>query len=152
MKTFFMSLVDYDVWATKLLAKTMKTNGIHDSEIPVKGLNHMIYVNQMWYDRLVGKEMSLPKPPDYDFEGSLSHYLELMEAYKKLVEGANEGDLASKISYKNTKGLPFDNTMSEILFNVLNHGTHHRNGLSRFIRKSGYTPPPTDYIFYLREK
>ena len=54
------------------------------------------------------------------------------------------------VHYTNTNGQAFDNSVRDILFNVINHSTYHRGQIAREFREYGPEPLVTDYIFYKR--
>ncbi|HLW50736.1 MAG TPA: DinB family protein [Sphingobacteriaceae bacterium] len=61
-----------------------------------------------------------------------------------------ERDLASPVSYQNSKGLAFESKISDILFHIINHSTYHRGQIARVVRENGFEPLVTDYIFMKR--
>ncbi|MEX0845990.1 MAG: DinB family protein, partial [Balneolaceae bacterium] len=54
------------------------------------------------------------------------------------------------IEYSNSKGVTFRNSVEEILMHIVIHGQHHRAQIAKLLRKTGITPPVTDFIFFLR--
>src|SRR5690554_2025913 len=61
-----------------------------------------------------------------------------------------EQDLASPVSYQNSKGLAFESKIIDILFHIINHSTYHRGQIARVVRENGFEPLVTDYIFMKR--
>lgn len=59
--------------------------------------------------------------------------------------------LKKKISYKNSRGERFENSVRDILFHVINHSTYHRGQIATDCKLHGMTPLATDYIFYKRD-
>lgn len=59
--------------------------------------------------------------------------------------------LVRTISYTNTKGAAFNNTVEEILHHMVMHGMYHRGQVARGVRQAGGVPLPTDFIVYVRE-
>jgi uncharacterized damage-inducible protein DinB len=59
-------------------------------------------------------------------------------------------DLSTVVSYTNTQGNAYKNTVKDILFHVVNHTTYHRGQIALELRQAGVTPPVTDYIAYKR--
>lgn len=60
-------------------------------------------------------------------------------------------DCEKPLDYKNSQGLPFTNSVSDILFHIINHSTYHRGQLISLLKLNGIQPLVTDYIFYKRE-
>ncbi len=59
-------------------------------------------------------------------------------------------DLSTVVSYTNTQGNAYKNTVKDILFHVVNHTTYHRGQIALELRQAGIAPPVTDYIAYKR--
>ncbi len=61
-------------------------------------------------------------------------------------------DLRSSVSYQNSGGKSFTNSLKDILLHISNHSTYHRGQIASSIRALGFDTPVTDYIFYQRDK
>jgi uncharacterized damage-inducible protein DinB len=67
------------------------------------------------------------------------------------VDDAREEMLSENLAYKNLKGDPFVQPVSEILLHLPNHGTYHRGQLVTMLRQLGVEKiPQTDYILFSR--
>ena len=60
-------------------------------------------------------------------------------------------DLTHSFRYKNTKGNTFENSFSQVLFHIVNHGTHHRGQINLLLKREDLPTLVNDYIFYRRE-
>lgn len=60
-------------------------------------------------------------------------------------------ELTMVVSYGNSAGKQFNNTVEDILMHVCNHGTYHRAQLATMLRQAGHKPPVTDYIMLKRQ-
>ncbi len=56
----------------------------------------------------------------------------------KFLNRAEPGDFEKTISYKNSKGDDFKNRLTDILTNVINHGTHHRAQAGQHLKLAGF--------------
>lgn len=141
-------LIDYDQWANKKVLEVVCTTEVENSnqfsEIR-KLLSHLFAAQQIWIARITGESAGLEIWPDL----SLQEIQELMEE--------NPGKLRAQIhkkdqvvSYSNSSGTPFSNTVEEVLTHLAIHGQHHRAQIARLLRGAGAEPPTTDLIFYLR--
>lgn len=62
----------------------------------------------------------------------------------------DDGDGERVVSYANTRGERFDNTVNEILHHVCLHGMYHRDQVMLGIRQEEGTPISTDFIVFAR--
>jgi uncharacterized damage-inducible protein DinB len=54
------------------------------------------------------------------------------------------------VSYRNSAGREFTNTVADIVTHVAMHGSHHRGQIALKLRASGQEPPYVDYIQFAR--
>ena len=71
--------------------------------------------------------------------------------YKELLRVLNETTLSEEIFYKTMKGDQFSNTVSDVLFHLVNHSTYHRGQIASIFRKADVQPAVTDFIVYKRD-
>ena len=153
--------LDYNLWAdTKLAAIIAQSdesivNQETASSFPTisKTILHIIDAEYIWLRRLQGE--SLTYWPSQDFGGGreelLKSYVAQAQTLKDYVIAQGNDYLSKTIEYKNMKGDIFSNTVEEILYHVINHGTFHRGQLVTMLRANGFTElSSTDLISYLR--
>jgi len=146
MKEFFEELFLYNRTENETLIKLL-----HNTEnVPVRILQHMshiLLVHQSWNRRMQDKD-------------GLSDFWQTIPVQLLHSENSNQyiitGNIISSrnidntIEYKNSKGIKFANTYKDILFHIINHGTHHRSQINMLLKSTGMEPPILDYIFYKR--
>ncbi len=135
-------MLDYDRWATSrwLVALPNLQNLGRAHEI----LEHMLSAQQIWLGR-IGVEMSHGQanvPLAAVFDG-------LHGLWRRVAE---EAALEEVITYKTSTGDEFQNSIGEIAYHVVNHGTYHRGQLRGLAESEGFSGfPDTDLILFLRE-
>ncbi|HKJ45617.1 MAG TPA: DinB family protein [Balneolales bacterium] len=148
MIQYFTRLFRYDKWACENVINAIFENNIDDERLQSL-MSHIIDIEQMWFERIdQGKsEIDMQKliPPD-QWNDQL---LNINDKYRNLLKSVDEVELDRKRDYVNSKGVPHHIPLRDLLTHVLNHSTHHRAQMTFRIRKLGYEPPLTDYIFYL---
>jgi len=59
--------------------------------------------------------------------------------------------LTERVSYTNSKGEAWTNTVEEILTHVTIHSAYHRGQIASSLRSAGMEPAYTDYIHGVRQ-
>lgn len=152
----------YTVWATTKLSQILEKadESMLKKETPSsfntieKTILHIWDAEIAWFKRLHG--ISITEWPSKDFKGDTKAMLTGWQQsgidFKEYVESQGPDYLAKQIDYKNTAGKPFSNTVEEIIYHVVNHGTFHRGQIITMLRANGFTDVgSTDLITYLRE-
>lgn len=136
-------LFDYDRWATQRWLAVLP--GLQNLGRAHEILEHMVWAQQVWLGR-VGNPIEHGQtnvPLSSVFEG-------LNREWKRVVE---ERDLDEVIEYQTTSGSEHRNTLGEIAYHVVNHGTYHRGQLRGLAESEAFPGfPETDLIFFLREQ
>ena len=122
----------------------------HGHELPERSYPlfcHVLNAHQIWNARI------LDRPPfgvndvhTYDDCAVING-----DNYRDTLAILERFDLEEPITYVNSRGDRFTNTVGDILFHVANHTTHHRGQIIADFRSAGLEPIKTDYIFYRRE-
>jgi uncharacterized damage-inducible protein DinB len=144
----FEKLFKYNYDANEGFIKSILEN---KTQLPEKALllfSHVLNAHTIWLDRINPGMMSasavweLHSPETYSQLNATCY-----EATLPLLQG----DLNRQIFYTNTKGQAFSNTVAEILYHVINHGTHHRAQICTLLKEAGLEVPLSDYIFFARQ-
>ncbi|GJM32431.1 MAG: hypothetical protein DHS20C18_14320 [Saprospiraceae bacterium] len=111
-------------------------------------MSHILNAQQIWLNRISpnGKKVGVWEEHAPDSMANLN-----MEQYKRAITLLAENDLSEIITYQNTQGQTYTNSIRDILLHIVNHGTYHRGQLALLFRAADIAPPNTDYIFYRRE-
>ncbi len=114
---------------------------------PLRLLSHILNAQLIWLARIQGSKVM---PGAWD-EYPLEHLAELNDlAHQKGQELLKEIDLSQLINYTNSKGQVFENSIADILYHIVNHGTYHRGQMAYLLRDWGEAVPPTDFVVFKR--
>jgi len=145
MNDFFLDLIRYNKEANSLLIDALLKNQNVVTERCSGLMSHVLNVHQIWNKKiLAGKETLDPWKSHFIVD------LELMneENFEDSIKILNEYDLDKIIRYSTRSGKVFINTISEILFQAINHSTYHRGQIATEFRNIGIDPKLTDYILF----
>jgi uncharacterized damage-inducible protein DinB len=131
------SMFDYDRWAN---LQWMPLAGLM-SQQPV--LLHIVSAQVRWLSRIEDTPEWQPSMPDFAL-----HLDRSIRSWKRFILGA---DLSKVIYYTTSDGMNYNNSVSEIVRHVVNHGTYHRGQLRGIASERGFEFPETDYITFLRD-
>lgn len=142
-------LFAYDRWANLRILDAWVDAGLQDERVAF-WLNHLVNAEWIWYERILlgatHRDLTRIAPWDRlrtDLE-------EIHQTWMNLLGDWEDADLYETIEYQNSKGETFRSLTKDICTHVVNHSTHHRSQVAAHLRTMGGTPPPTDYIFFVR--
>lgn len=145
MKDFLIDLFEHHHLLNQKLADLFLENEDTINERCIFLFIHSQTAQQIWNERILENKSELKE--NY----SLEKFKEIDKVnYSNSMKILKEYDLNKKISYKNSKGVEFTNSVQEILFHAANHFSHHRGQIISDLRASGIEPIITDYIYYKR--
>lgn len=115
-------------------------------------LAHVLATEEVWLARIrTGSSDDLEIWPDLSLEECEALMAENLDGYRALLHSRSVDELRDTVSYRNSRGTPFDTPVVDILLHVALHGSHHRGQIAREIRASGSEPVNTDYMTFVRE-
>jgi len=147
MKEFFKNLFEYNNYFNLKFAEYMIENKEQLSERAIELFSHIISAHNIWNSRIMQQNQMFRVWEKVE----LNTMPEIIQTnFNQSIEIINNYDFSTIISYKNTKGLEFNNNIGDILYHIINHSTYHRGQISVEFRKNNLEPIPSDYIFYKR--
>ena len=147
MKSFFKELLEYAYHYNNevVTSLTDASEGIYEK--PVLLINHTINAHEIWNARIMGET---PAVTVWGMRGITSLQEQNKINYENSLKIIDTIDLDEIRQYTNSKGQPFQNSVRDILFHVINHSTYHRGQIASYYKQEGGIPLVTDYIFYKR--
>lgn len=146
MKEKLADLFEYTFHFNKEMIAVISENISGVDEKIIGLINHTLNAQQVWNSRILG-EASFEVWQINPFE-TLQEINQLN--FKKSIGIVKDFDLDQKITYQNSRGTEFENTVFEMLFQAINHSTYHRGQINSLLKQHGIEPLLTDYIFYKR--
>lgn len=151
MKSYFLRLFDYDLTMNLVMIDAILAAGINGE--PVKLMAHLLVSQQIWLKRSEFDPIARDAQwPDWPADGLKAIAEQNNTDWVNFLESQSPDDFDKIITYKNSKGMVFNNPLHEILAHLINHGTHHRGQTGIYLKQAGIQLPVTDYIFYLRQR
>jgi uncharacterized damage-inducible protein DinB len=112
--------------------------------------SHVVGTAETWLARIERRPPASAVWPDVS-EAELRALRSRTEAaYTAYLEGLDAGDLERLVSYTNSAGEAFTNTVGDILTHVVLHGQYHRGKVNSRLRQAGHAPAAADYVAYVR--
>lgn len=108
---------------------------------------HIVNAHNIWNSRMLAIAPATGVQSVHSYDECRKMDTENYQNSLALLETA---DFATLLTYTNSRGEQYTNTVGDIAFHVVNHTTHHRGQIMAQLRQAGIAPPPTDYIFYKR--
>ena len=155
--------LSYNLWANERIGHLLMAHeddiiyAEHKSSFAsiAKTVLHIWDAEVIWLTRIKG--IALTDWPSKKFAGGKPEMLKgLINSSTELVQFVTEkGEpfQQEKLVYKNLKGESYENTIDEILFHLINHGTYHRGQIITLLRESGVAQMvSTDLINWFRER
>ena len=158
-KQDILTLYKYNQWANaKILnaaANVSQEQFLADASYPHGGLRgtltHTLFAQWIWRNRWQGDSLTFRiRPEDFPtFEALRTRWMEEEKSLMEFVDSLTDEKLDQVIQYKNTKGLPFEQTLWKMMAHVVNHGTQHRAEAAALLTDFGCSPGDVDMIYFL---
>jgi uncharacterized damage-inducible protein DinB len=149
MEYVFETLWNYAGWANDLVLNTLEGLGADAPASCLRLMSHVVNAQTNWLNRLNGDTSVVPLWEPYPVEKIRVLNAATLEGLKVAMDRFG-GDIGQMVAYKNMSGVPFENTVADILLQVFNHGTYHRAQIAMDLREKGLEPVNTDYITFVR--
>jgi len=143
-------LFKYNDWATQEAAKSLKDLEQKDEKLE-ELLSHIVSAQQIWLNRVLERKVYLDPWEKHSVRDSISKSTTITAEWINLIDSLGEKDFEKRIDYINTKGKNYNNSIKDIVTQVINHSTYHRAQIAQKVKRLGEKPAITDYIFYQRQ-
>jgi len=145
----FQKVFEYNDWANDKLVSRLREQNIIDVTV-LRLFSHIALSEQIWILRIDGENFSRKNFWEIlTLEECETIMTENRRKYKTLID---KMDLSKTITYKNSKGIQYNNSVYDILTHVSFHSAYHRGQIAKEIRRFNKEPALTDYIAFIRER
>jgi len=150
LKTYLEEMTRFDRWANERLLNWMESRP-EDLEL-TQVYAHILGENLPWLHLLRGESVpeDVRSEPDWSLAECRENFAPTMDALSDYLAGLSEEELANSVSSSSPAGHTFQNTVLEVLTNLLAHAEHHRGQIVASIAKKTGEYIPTVYMSYLR--
>jgi uncharacterized damage-inducible protein DinB len=137
-------------WANQRILETLQSMEGENQEVS-RLFSHILFAEKVWITRLQGLDSSrLPIWSDVDIEVCADLVMQNNESLTKFLASLSNTDLDKLISYSNSKGKEFKNSLRDILTHIALHGQYHRGQINLRLRADGFEPVNLDFITFVR--
>lgn len=162
-KEHIAMLYNYNYWANaRVLSATTRLSS-DDFTAPARlshgsirgALVHVLGTEIVWRSRWQ-EGISLPGLPAESAFPTLGllqeRWAEEERKMRAFLASTTDEALHSRLQYKSTKGVPFENVLWHLLVHVVNHGTQFRGEAAVALTQLGHSPGDLDLLAFLRER
>ncbi|MDQ0971243.1 putative damage-inducible protein DinB [Neobacillus niacini] len=136
-------------WANQRILQTLQ-NG-QENKKAINLFSHILHAENVWNTRLKGADSShLPIWEEVSLESCVEMVNQNHHNYDELLSTLFNSNLDQLVSYKNSNGTEFDNSIRDILTHVALHGQYHRGQINQLLRAANKEPISVDYIIFKR--
>jgi uncharacterized damage-inducible protein DinB len=147
MSSKLITLFAYNLEANQSVLDLMLHHENILSERVLALMSHIVNAHHIWNNRILEQMSQLGVWQLHALAEIISINRENHESSNRIL---NDFDLEKIVSYQNTYGVHFTNTIWDQLFHIINHSNYHRAQIATLMKESGIPPAATDYIFYRR--
>ncbi|HEY5088221.1 MAG TPA: DinB family protein [Gemmatimonadaceae bacterium] len=152
-------LLKYDAWANLQTIRALPsvaatTASMQTQQEPPKSIAklvaHIIGAEWNWLARIRGERPPMAIWPHIavpDLERAMS---DVQVAWRAYLDSQSNDELGRVVTYTNSKGDEYRNTVFDIVTQVVIHSEHHRGQIAQTVRSLDGQPALTDYIQYAR--
>jgi uncharacterized damage-inducible protein DinB len=149
MKSHIERMLRAMTWADRQSLEALRgCPTAHAEALPL--FAHTLAAEHVWIARLRKSEPTIAVWPTLSIEDCDRIAAQNAAEYASFVGGLGEDGLAKTITYRNTKGDEFANTVIDILTHVVIHGAYHRGQIAKVLGRNGVSAVTTDYIIFAR--
>lgn len=142
-------LWEHLAWADAILLNTLAETSTPPADT-LREYAHILGADEVWLARIEQRPPKAPVWPSLELPDLRSLAVAVHGAYGHYLAALDDRELSRKVSYTNSAGDSFQNSVRDILLHVALHAQYHRGKINLLLRQAGMSPAPTDYIAFVR--
>jgi uncharacterized damage-inducible protein DinB len=144
------NMYEHLIWANQRIFETLKNADGENNQVNDL-FSHILLAEQVWFTRLKGLDSSnLPIWAEVSLEACGSLVKQNNQHIRELLTSLTNPALKQVVSYRNSKGREFNNSVRDILTHVALHGQYHRGQINLLLRANEIEPINVDFITFRR--
>ncbi len=151
-----LELISFHCWRREIISKLLHEvdEAYFEKKLPGSFgslyiiLNHLVWAEKVWLGRVNHDELATMKPSNT--KGLLEAWEAVAEKWENVIKNADQNAFDQPITYFNSTGDQFENSILEIVIHMVDHSTYHIGQMMNAVRGFGIEPVSTNYIHYLR--
>jgi uncharacterized damage-inducible protein DinB len=151
MIAHFTDLYAYNQWANERVIKALE-NAQGGTSRCLQLMTHILSAQQAWLQRITNIPRTVALWDTLPLEQLKPLFAENHQHWNNFWANFQADQFDDKVSYTNSQGKAYSNTVKDIVTHNVNHATYHRAQINQLLRQNGYEPVLTDFIAYRREK
>jgi uncharacterized damage-inducible protein DinB len=148
MRDLLENLYRHMWWAHDALVTELRRESA-DAET-LRLFAHVVAAEHLWLSRIDGQTPRVAVWPTLALSDVGALEAENRDRFQELLTRPDDTRLR-RVTYRNSLGHTFENSVEEILTHVAMHGHYHRGQIARAMRSAGREPVYTDYIGFVRK-
>ncbi|WHZ00444.1 DinB family protein [Neobacillus sp. YX16] len=137
-------------WANQRILETLQ-NGAVENKQANNLFSHILHAENVWFTRIKGNDSSqLPIWEEVGLDTCVELVKQNNHNFTGFLSNLANSELDQLVSYKNSKGTEFHNSIREILTHVALHGQYHRGQINQLLRIADLEPINVDFITFKR--
>jgi uncharacterized damage-inducible protein DinB len=146
---YYRQLASYDDWANREVMASFRTG--EPTARALKLMAHIVAAEHLWLARMQQRASPLPVWPELTLEKCEEQERRISELWREYLGDGPPNLLERAVSYKNSKGESWTNSVRDILTHVFMHSAYHRGQIATDMRQAGHMPAYTDFIHGVRQ-
>jgi uncharacterized damage-inducible protein DinB len=152
--------LDYHAWASRRLLEVASSlpseelnRDFQTSDRSILGtLVHIFASDRLWLARVsLSPIPQFISDADYHLPVLQTAWPNAFDGWRNWAADLTDDTVSAELAYTDLRGRHWTQRIWQLVFHVVNHGTHHRGQVSGFLRSLGRIPPPLDLHIYYRE-